>query len=245
MKKNWTVEETELLITHYPDMQTQTLGKILNRSISQITSKASHLGLAKKNAYRSDRSGKLMKSKIFHWTEKDVSILKALYPNRLSQEIADILGIEVHKVHSKANKLGIKKSAEFFCGASSGRIKPVRDDAFLPEGRRARNYLPIGSETISSGFRVRKVSHLGSQRQRWRAVHHLVWEEVNGAIPKGYRLLFKDGNRMNIALDNLELVRKEDILARNTVNRYGPQIQELNRLRGLLSQQINKRSKNA
>ncbi len=50
---------------------------------------------------------------------------------------------------------------------------------------------------------------------------------------------------MNIALDNLELVRKEDILARNTVNRYGPQIQELNRLRGLLSQQIKKRSKNA
>lgn len=37
-------------------------------------------------------------------------------------------------------------------------------------------------------------------------VHRLVWEAFNGPIPEGYEINHKDENKLNNALDNLELV---------------------------------------
>lgn len=39
-----------------------------------------------------------------------------------------------------------------------------------------------------------------------------VWEEEYGRIPKGYCLVYKDGNKNNCNLDNLMLIEKKDML---------------------------------
>lgn len=36
--------------------------------------------------------------------------------------------------------------------------------------------------------------------------HRLIWEAVNGPIPKGHKLIFADGDKTNITLDNLLLI---------------------------------------
>ena len=74
-------------------------------------------------------------------------------------------------------------------------------------------------------------------------VHHIVWREAGREIPRGYRLTFKDGNKRNFALDNLELVSIADMMRRNTVHNYGPEIAQLVQLRGAITRQINRRSK--
>lgn len=37
-------------------------------------------------------------------------------------------------------------------------------------------------------------------------LHRLVWEEANGPLPSQHVLTFRDGDRTNVALENLELV---------------------------------------
>lgn len=39
-----------------------------------------------------------------------------------------------------------------------------------------------------------------------------VWEEKYGRVPKGYCLVYKDGNKNNCSLDNLMLIEKKDML---------------------------------
>ena len=41
-------------------------------------------------------------------------------------------------------------------------------------------------------------------------LHHVVWQEHNGPIPRGYKVCFKDGNHLNYAVENLELLSNSD-----------------------------------
>ena len=52
-------------------------------------------------------------------------------------------------------------------------------------------------------------------RFNWKQKHRLLWEKHYGEIPKGYKVIFKDGNRHNITLDNLALVSNSEMLILN------------------------------
>ncbi|WP_436702547.1 HNH endonuclease signature motif containing protein [Bacillus cereus] len=43
----------------------------------------------------------------------------------------------------------------------------------------------------------------------------MLWEEENGPIPKGYVIIFGDGNRRNFQQDNLILVSKSQLAILN------------------------------
>lgn len=51
---------------------------------------------------------------------------------------------------------------------------------------------------------------------RWVPYHRHLWEQENGPIPAGHNLIFRDGNTMNCALDNLELISRAENVKRNT-----------------------------
>lgn len=44
----------------------------------------------------------------------------------------------------------------------------------------------------------------------WDLYHRYLWKNVNGDIPEGYVLRFKDGDSLNCSLDNLELISWEE-----------------------------------
>lgn len=50
---------------------------------------------------------------------------------------------------------------------------------------------------------------------KWEFKHRYIYEQVNGKIPDGYRLLFADGNIYNFDLDNLILVSTNQALIMN------------------------------
>lgn len=78
-------------------------------------------------------------------------------------------------------------------------------------GRRPQdsaNYVPIGSTKLSKDrYLMRKVTddHPVPAR-RWDAEHRLVWAAAHGPIPDGHVVVFLDGDKLNIALDNLRCV---------------------------------------
>ncbi len=48
------------------------------------------------------------------WTARDLEILRAMYPDSYAKDIAQLLRCGVSRVHSKANALGLTKSAAFY-----------------------------------------------------------------------------------------------------------------------------------
>lgn len=66
--------------------------------------------------------------------------------------------------------------------------------------------MPIGKQTITSDKVVKiKVSN-NKRHNNWKLLGHLVWEQHYGPLPKGYRIIFLDGDSTNCAIENLKCV---------------------------------------
>lgn len=74
-------------------------------------------------------------------------------------------------------------------------------------GRANEMYQPIGAERVSKdGYRERKIHDGMPFQSRWRLVHLIRWEEINGPIPKGMCLKCLDGDRSNTEPSNWTLI---------------------------------------
>lgn len=77
-------------------------------------------------------------------------------------------------------------------------------------------YKPIGSERVSKdGYLERKIHDGLPLQSRWRAVHLIRWEAVNGPIPDASCLKALDGDRTNTEPSNWELVPRSLLPALN------------------------------
>lgn len=190
-----------------------------------------------------------------HWTLAEEQRLRELYGRMPASAIAAGLGRSKASIKNRVHILGLTKGENTGCfpkghapwnkGTSytaGGRSAETR---FKPGERRGvavRLYKPIGSERISKdGYLERKINDGMPLQKRWRAVHLIEWEAINGPLPAGHALAFKDGNKTNRALENLELVTRSDLMRRNSVHNYGPEIARIHQLQGAITRQINKR----
>lgn len=115
-----------------------------------------------------------------------------------------------------------KKWEEFM--SEQGRVNSSK--TWYRKGNIADNADPIGTEKWKSshkdrnndeGFLYVKVQD-GKKQANWKQKHRIIWEEAYGKIPRGYKVIFKDGNRHNITLDNLALVSNSQMLILNKNN---------------------------
>lgn len=85
------------------------------------------------------------------------------------------------------------------------------------KGRMPQNHRPIGSErTDRYGYVLIKVE----EPNKWRPKHRVLWEKANGPIPEKHRLIFADGNKQNITLENLILVSYAQSFIMNKQNLF-------------------------
>lgn len=74
------------------------------------------------------------------------------------------------------------------------------------------NYRPVGSERVNVDDYVEiKVA----DPRTWVGKHTFIWEEHNGPVPKGYVVIFGDGDRRNFDPDNLILVSRKQLVRLN------------------------------
>lgn len=74
------------------------------------------------------------------------------------------------------------------------------------------NYKPIGSERVNIyGYTEVKTA----EPNIWEFKHRLIWEAHYGKIPRGSAILFLDGNKSNLNIDNLIMITKEQLLRMN------------------------------
>lgn len=102
------------------------------------------------------------------------------------------------KGHTTFNK-GLKQT-DFMSDEAIERTKKTR----FKKGLKSHNKKPLGSERICTkdGYIIVKVG----EPDVWKHKHRVVWEKVNGPIPKGHKIVFLDGDKNNISIDNLKIV---------------------------------------
>lgn len=106
------------------------------------------------------------------------------------------------KGHVPANK-GKKMDRETY-----DRLSPT----MFKKGNTPLNTLPVGTVIeLPDGYIYKKVNDLPNVRKQdnWAKLHYLVWEEQNGKVPDNHVLLFVDGNRRNININNLICVSRK------------------------------------
>lgn len=92
-----------------------------------------------------------------------------------------------------------------------GFCAPGSEKGWFKKGERrgvaTKLYKPIGTErTSKDGYLERKIHDGMPLQSRWRAVHLIRWEAVNGPIPKGQALKCLDGDKANTDPSNWEAV---------------------------------------
>lgn len=92
-----------------------------------------------------------------------------------------------------------------------GYCAPGSEKGFFKKGQRrgvaTKLYKPIGTErTTRDGYIERKIHDGMPLQSRWRAVHLIRWEEMNGPVPEGHALKCLDGNKANTNPTNWKLI---------------------------------------
>lgn len=154
-----------------------------------------------------------------NWQPWELDVLRVQYPVMLTATIAAIFDRPAAHIYAMAQRLGVKKSAEF-----------------QPHTRK-----PIGTEKVDSdGYLRRKLTDTGYPPKDWVAVHRINWEAAHGPIPKGHMVIFRDGDKTNVAVENLELISFREQMRRNTLHNYPKEIAQAIQLRGALIRRINR-----
>ena len=202
------------------------------------------------------------------WTPEEIDFCQKNYADNLTADIAKALGRTCSSVYQQARKMGLVKS-EAHLERNAGRFSknnPGEGSRFLKgqtpwnkgkkfnaggrsaktrfkKGNKPQTWVPVGTEKENKdGILMRKVSDTRVKRIDWRPVHVLVWEAENGEVPSGHIVVFKNGNKRDFSINNLECVSRAENMRRNSYqNRYPPEVAKLIQLRGALNRQINQR----
>ena len=103
------------------------------------------------------------------------------------------------------------------------------------KGNLPHNHLPVGSRVVNTdGYLVEKIADPNT----WEFVHVRTWEAVNGKRPPGHLLRFKNGDRMNCSIENLECISRREHMRRTTIHRYPKEIRHVIRLTRKLQRTI-------
>jgi hypothetical protein len=216
-KRLWNPEHDAMLRMLYPHKPTAVVARRLRRTLSSVYARAGLLGLHKSAAYLAS-------------------------PDACRLRRGDNVGapFRFQKGHVPANK-GLRRP-----GWGPGRMKETQFRKGERQGVAVKLWKPIGTERISKdGYLERKINNDLPLQARWRAVHLLVWEAANGPVPPGFAVCFKNGDKTDIRLDNLELVSRRDLMARNTVHNLPAPLPQTIQLLGALKRQIRRRTEHA
>lgn len=168
------------------------------------------------------------------YTEEQKSFLKSYLPEHTHLE-----AVEAFNERFPDNPITYNQSRGFaknykvhsvttgkFQKGQQAHNKGKRWDDFMPKesqersratcykkGNRPVSWRPVGSIRMTKDFYMEiKVA----EPNIWELFHVYIWEQQNGPVPTGYKVIFKDGNRENCCIDNLMLVTYGELLTLNT-----------------------------
>lgn len=211
MKVVWTQQMIEYLKNNYENVRTQEIALKLNISISSVYNKAFSLGLKKSLDFIKENSRENWKN------------------NLKAQQ-------NVYKKGRVSENKG-KKQHEFMSQESIERTKSTR----FQKDHIPHNSKVDGDEVIRKYSSGNEYLMIKLPQNRKLVYKHLwVWESTNGEVPKGFNVVFKNGNTLDCRLENLEMLSNSELMSKNSMQRFPEELRQLIQLKGALKRQINK-----
>lgn len=219
----WTAEDDATLRQIYPGTKTADVAALMCIGLGAVYRRASRLGLKKSDAFKaSDLLARVKRGK----------------------QNPAIRAVQIKPGDVPWNK-GIKGSTGLHPNCKKTQFKKGG-----LAGAAQHNYVPIGSLRITKdGALNRKVTDDPSvyPARRWVSVARLVWQAKHGDIPAGHIVVFKHGKATNseheITADRLECITRVENLRRNSIHSKTPELAALYQLKGAISRQVNRISK--
>ena len=188
-----------------------------------------------------------------------------LYPHHSTKYIAELLGVSISKVYNTAWAANVKKSAAYMLTPESGRIiEPSIANQFKPghtphnkgkqlsaeiyekvlptmfkKGNKPHNTKPVGTINVRLDSDGRPYQYIKIKDSHWELLQRHVLAQANGEIPPGSVVIFLDGNYLNCELNNLQVISRKENMARNTIQRYPAELQEVMKLTSKLKRKTN------
>lgn len=168
----------------------------------------------------------------FSPTPEQVKFIYSNYKGKYNKELTDLFNkrfgtnykISQIKAFKQRNKLDSGITGHFKKGQKSWnkerkgiRYSPATE---FKKGHKPANRLPIGTERLKrDGYVYVKIQD-GKLNKNWKQKHIILWEKHNGPLPKGHVVIFADGDRTNITIENLILVNRSELLTMNRHNLF-------------------------
>jgi hypothetical protein len=195
-------------------------------------------------------------------------IVCELYADMPSKTLAEWLGRSESGISGLAHKLGVFKSPEYFStnpgcyprghvpankglrrpGYAPGRMAQTQFKRGERSGFAEDNWKSVGTIVADpEGFLRIKIAErvngkpIGWDKSIWPLLHHQVWERHHGPIPPGHKIAFKDGDRRNTAIENLEILTHAEMMARNTIHNLPRELKDVIHLTGKIKQVLRRR----
>lgn len=212
-KHRWSDADLALLREHFPHMPTRAVAELLGLRESQVYQQAHARGI-----------------------RKDAQYLASPAACRLRRGDSTGVAHRFQRGIVPFNK-GLRRP-----GWAPGRMAQTQFKKGERRGRAAMLYQPVGAERLSKdGYLQKKINDGMPFQSRWRGVHILAWEAANGPLPRGHALVFRNGDRTDIRLDNFELLTRAELMRRNSYHtRYPKEIALVIQLRGAVMRRINR-----
>lgn len=218
-RSTWTPTETATLRRLYADTPTEAIVEQLpGRTLRQVYSRAYELGLRKSAAYlHRSYSGRIKKS--------------GQHPNMIAARFQP--GLVPWNKGMKGLDLGGKAT----------QFKP---------GSLPHNTLPVGSYRYhwrDGTLEVKVSEERGYNRRRWRQVARVVWEAAHGPVPAKHVVAFKPGMKTavleEITLARIECISMAENAMRNHPRSKHPELGRLVQLKGAITRQVNRITREA
>lgn len=229
MKRFWTDKLDNLLRRHYPKGDLDALAQRIGTTRQAVKCRAQKLGIARKVNVKKP------------WTERQLNYLRRHYADQPTGALVKGTGHPADCIYRKASALGLEKSAEYLAelGKRVSECMASKAKRFLPghvpanKGKREhefrspeaiekcrRTQFKPGSQphnTRADGTEVTRGDGYVYIKVAGRCVlkHRHVWQQHNGEIPRGMIVVFRDGNRQNCDISNLELITQAENVRRN------------------------------
>lgn len=219
--KFWTDSDAAQVLELYPVLSTKTIAAKIGRSVYAVYGMASKLGLRKTaEFFDSDECGRLRKGQFRPGTEHTQFKKGQVPPNK-----------------------GLRRP-----GWHKGRMRETQFRKGERSGVAATNWSPIGTiKADTEGYlriKVREAEYgkeptgFGNVKA-WPLYSRHTWEQHNGPIPPKHLVVFKDRDRGNCAIENLELMSMADNARRNSMwARLPRELAEVIQLNGALKRRI-------
>lgn len=190
-----------------------------------------------------------------YWTTEEAEELQRLYPTTMSNDLAVHFGCSLQQIYNRANKMGLHKDTEFlhkyyrdnFKGYEATQFKKGMTswnkgkkglniggfETQFKKGHQPHNTKPIGFRSLRDGYLVERVE------KGFEFVHKILWKQHHGDIPSGMFVVFKDRNKQNICIENLEIIDRIEHIRRNHIQNLPQELKEVIHIKKQITRKIN------